>query len=457
MELHTLSHDAGASTQNLHRLRAPEQIIDKAHDATSEVPIEVLEQNFAAKNLDMESEGVANNNQTREYVQLAALYWCLFLAGWNDGSTGPLLPRMQEAYNVGYIIVSLIFVFACVGFITGACLNVPFSQKLGFGKTLVLGSILQQIAYAIQAPQLPFPVFVMAFTINGIGLSLQDAQANGYVASLKTHSETKMGLLHAAYGAGALCAPLVATQFAQMKHWSYHYLVSLSVATINTIVQIAVFRFKNQDDCLAQIGVEPGEKGTSEKSHFRQILSLKTVHLLAVFILVYVGVEVTVGGWIVTYILTVRGGGANSGYISAGFFGGLMLGRVVLLWVNQKIGERRVLYLYAGLAIGLEVIIWLVPSLIGDGVSIGIVGMLLGPMYPITMNHTGRVLPRWLLTGSIGWIAGFGQAGSAVLPFMTGALASKFGIKTLQPLLVSMMAFMTILWWLVPGAPRKVD
>ena len=50
------------------------------------------------------------------------------------------------------------------------------------------------------------------------------------------------------------------------------------------------------------------------------------------------------------------------------------------------------------------------------------------------MNHASRVLPPWLLTGCIGWIAGFGQAGSAVLPFLTGALAGNVGIKSLQPL-----------------------
>lgn len=79
---------------------------------------------------------------------------------------------------------------------------------------------------------------------------------------------------------------------------------------------------------------------------------------------------------------------------------------------------------------------WLVPSLIGGAVAVSFVGVLLGPIYPIVMNHAGRVLPPWLLTGSIGWIAGFGQAGSAVLPFMTGALASRVGIKSLQPLYV---------------------
>jgi hypothetical protein len=50
------------------------------------------------------------------------------------------------------------------------------------------------------------------------------------------------------------------------------------------------------------------------------------------------------------------------------------------------------------------------------------------------MNQSGRILPRWLLTACIGWIAGLGQTGSAALPFMTGALASKTGIKSLQPL-----------------------
>ena len=82
----------------------------------------------------------------------------------------------------------------------------------------------------------------------------------------------------------------------------------------------------------------------------------------------------------------------------------------------------------------LELLIWFTPSLIGDAISISIIGLLLGPMYPITMNHSGKVLPPWILTGAIGWLAGVGQAGSALLPFMTGAVAEKWGITSLQPL-----------------------
>ncbi|KAK7044714.1 MFS domain-containing protein [Favolaschia claudopus] len=395
----------------------------------------------------------------QERIQLSGLYWCLFLIGWNDATAGPLIPRIQKVYNVNFAVVSLIFVLACVGFIVGALINVPLSNRLPFGTLLALASVCQVIAYAIQAPAPPFPVFAASFVLSGVGIAIQDAQANGYIASLKHNPEIKMGLLHGAYGAGALLSPLVATQFSQLHRWSFHYLVSLGIAVSNTVVLISIFRFKTQDECLQSVGEAPGEAaGSTEHPSFKQILGMKTVHLLAFFILVYVGMEVTIGGWIVTYIQDVRGGNpSTSGYVSAGFFGGLMVGRIALLWLNSKIGERRVMYLYSVLAIGLELVVWLVPSLIADAVAVSIIGVLLGPIYPITMNHTGRVLPRRLLTGSIGWIAGFGQAGSAVFPFITGAIASKTGIKALHPLLISMMALMLGLWALVPGAPLRVD
>ncbi|KAG2008318.1 MFS transporter [Coprinopsis cinerea AmutBmut pab1-1] len=182
----------------------------------------------------------------------------------------------------------------------------------------------------------------------------------------------------------------------------------------------------------------------------------KTVHFLAFFILIYVGTEVTIGGWIVTYIIDERGGGPSAGYIASGFFGGLTLGRVVLLWVNEKVGERLVVYIYAILSLGLEFIVWFVPSLVGNAIAVSFIGLFLGPMFPLAINHASRVLPRHILTSSIGWIAGFGQAGSALMPFATGAIAQNHGIKSLHPLLVAMLGVLIVLWWLIPNQPRPI-
>lgn len=420
------------------------------------VPNPNIHSNTNTKSEVVEGPGEDKRKRIRGRVHYVTLCWFMFLADWNDGTTGPLIPRMQTVYDVNYTILSLIFVLACTGFLTGAFANILLTSKLGFGKLMVLGSLFQVIAYTLQAPALPFPVFVIAYMVNGVGLALQDAQANGYVACYKHNPESKMGLLHAVYGAGALCSPLVATQFAYLPRWSFHYLVSLGLAVLNTIFLWAVFKLRTQDECLAEIGESSGERGVSQHSPLRQILSLKNVHLLASFILVYVGVEFTLGGWIVTYVIQLRGGGENAGYISSGFFAGLTVGRLALLWVNKLVGERRVLFLYALFAIGLEVVVWRVPSLIGGGVAVSLVGVLLGPMYPIVMNHSSRILPPWLLSGCIGWIAGFGQAGTAVFPFITGAMANSVGISSLQPMLVAMMGLMMVLWAIVPSERPKM-
>lgn len=82
----------------------------------------------------------------------------------------------------------------------------------------------------------------------------------------------------------------------------------------------------------------------------------------------------------------------------------------------------------------LEIVIWLVPSLVGNAVAVAFVGLLLGPMFPIALSTSRKVVPRWIYTGAIGWICGIGQAGSAALPFITGAVADAVGISSLQPL-----------------------
>ncbi|KAF8484334.1 MFS general substrate transporter [Gautieria morchelliformis] len=401
--------------------------------------------------------GDAPKIKRRGNIQFATLCFCLFLAGYNDGATGPLLPTIQRHYHVNFAIVSLLFVSNCVGFVIGALSNVFFTERFGFGKTIVLGAIGQTIGYSMMAPAPPFPVLAIGYVTNGFGIALQDAQANGFVASLQDNSAIKMNLLHAAYGFGALGSPLIATQFAPLRHWSFHFLTSLGLSLANLVALIAVFKLRTQDAILTQNGQPPAETSTSQQSTMRQMLGNKSVHLLAFFILVYVGIEVTVGGWIVTFIIDKRGGGPSSGYISTGFFGGLTAGRLVLHYATRLIPEHRTIFLYAVLAIALELTIWLVPSLIGNAVSVSLIGFLLGPMYPAVMNQTSNILPRWLLTGSIGWIAGFGQAGSALLPFMTGTLASKFGISSLQPLVVSAIVVLIFLWFLVSRRERRLD
>ncbi|ELU41500.1 MFS_1 domain-containing protein [Rhizoctonia solani AG-1 IA] len=263
------------------------------------------------------------------YVELTILQ-----AGWNDATTGPLLPTIQAHY--------------------------------GYEDMTNAGAVLQVVAYCLLAPALPFPVMCIAYAVNGFGIALQDAQANGFVAELPNNASAKMGLLHAVYGAGAFIAPLVATQFAQLQRWSFHYLTSLGVSLANAIVLLVVFKLRRQHDIMglpdpntAHAHTEVAQaSGSSNK--YKQIFSSRAVQLMAFFVWVYVGVEVTIGG--------------NS--LSKNVVVDLPLGTYPV--VSSAIGERRVVYIYCLLCIALELVIWLVPNIIGNALAVSIVGMLLG-------------------------------------------------------------------------------
>lgn len=116
-----------------------------------------------------------------------------------------------------------------------------------------------------------------------------------------------------------------------------------------------------------------------------------------------------------------------------------------------QIGGCRAIFLYATAALGyvytfsvcgrnldvvssLQLITWFVPSVVGDAIAVSLIGLLLGPMYPLVMAHSRKIIPEWLVTASISFMVGIGQSGSAILPFATGAIVGKWGIESLQPL-----------------------
>lgn len=48
-----------------------------------------------------------------------------------------------------------------------------------------------------------------------------------------------------------------------------------------------------------------------------------------------------------------------------------------------------------------------------------------------------------------------GQVGSALLPFITGAISERHGVWTLQPFMIALMGFSLVIWFFVPRKPVK--
>lgn len=182
---------------------------------------------------------------------------------------------------------------------------------------------------------------------------------------------------------------------------------------------------------------------------------LKVVLLGALFIFCYQGAEVSISGWVISFLITARNGNpASVGYVTSGFWGGITLGRFVLSQPAHRIGEKRFVYGATIGAAAFQILVWTVPNVIGNGVALAIVGLLLGPIYPCAAFIFSRNLSRKEQVSGMSVISAFGSSGGAVAPFTTGLLAQAVGTWVLHPVAIFLFAAMIICWLGIP-TPRK--
>ena len=96
-----------------------------------------------------------------------------------------------------------------------------------------------------------------------------------------------------------------------------------------------------------------------------------------------------------------------------GFWLGITVGRVVLGFVTPRLGERTSVIVYLLLAMGLELVFWLVPQFYVSAVAVGLLGFFLGPLFPAVVVAATKIIPKKIHVGSIGFSAAVGGSGAA--------------------------------------------
>lgn len=128
--------------------------------------------------------------------------------------------------------------------------------------------------------------------------------------------------------------------------------------------------------------------------------------ICAFFLLSYVGIEVSIGGWVVTFMLRIRHGSAYaSGIVETGYWLGITMGRLILGFVTGRIGEKLAIVIYLVAGVALELLFWLVPSFVASAVLVSFLGFFLAPMFPAAVVVSTKLLPRELHVSAIGFAA----------------------------------------------------
>lgn len=170
-----------------------------------------------------------------------------------------------------------------------------------------------------------------------------------------------LGFLHGFYGLGATVSPLIATTLvtkANGRWYHFYYLMvrkfmtklsttlltlpcQAGIAVVEMITSVASFwKVDGQAYCEANADESDSNDGSMreallDKKHRR------VTWLCALFILGLDGVEGTLGGWIVTFMIRARHADPfASGIVATGFWLGSTVGSVALGFVTPRIGER---------------------------------------------------------------------------------------------------------------------
>ncbi|KAJ5541868.1 Major facilitator superfamily domain general substrate transporter [Penicillium sp. DV-2018c] len=386
-----------------------------------------------------------------------ATFWCFLVMGANDAAYGALIPYLGSYYHLSYTIVSLLFLSPLVGYTAAAFLNHRIHYTLGQRGVAIIGPGCHLVAYVVSCVHPPYPVLVVAFIFAGLANGLEDAAWNAWIGNMANANEL-LGVLHGIYGVGAVVSPLVATSMIVKGGlpWYYFYYVMVGCAVVELVVSGACFWKSTAENYRASNTAPAGEgkKGGLRDALFTRSAA-RVTWLCALFLLGYVGVEVALGGWIVTFMIRIRQGSAfASGMTATGFWLGITVGRIILGFITPRVGEKVAIaaYIIASMAFGL--VLWLVPQFYASAVAVSFQGFFLGPLFPGAVVTVTKLLPRHLHVPSIGFVAAFGGSGAAILPFAVGVLAQAKGVKVLQPFIIALSGAILITWLGLPRASK---
>jgi len=158
----------------------------------------------------------------------------------------------------------------------------------------MLATVLQITGYAILSPAPAFSIMCVAFFTNGMGMSLLDAQCNSY------------------FPCCTIRPPLHGFPYSNfvvlLKGRGYDEILSEigALAQEHEEVELTRAAAPAPEESVAESGGPSGDEGgesvtmsrkARDSSSFAMVLKQVHVHILAAFVFIYVGLEVTIGGW----------------------------------------------------------------------------------------------------------------------------------------------------------------
>jgi FHS family L-fucose permease-like MFS transporter len=385
-------------------------------------------------------EGSKRGRHTASLVVLTSLF---FMWGLITSLNDILVPHFKAIFTLSYVQAMLIQLCFFGAYFVGSLPWGYLVERVGYQRGIVLGLVLAALgcgAFYPAASLASYPVFLGALFVLALGITLLQVAANPCVANLgpANSAASRLNLTQAFNSLGTTLGPLLGSSLilpvaaiAGSDVGTHHEIRAvqgpyLALGAVLAAIALLFSRLRlpltaaSEDDGDARADRGPGG------SLWRQ----RHVVLGVLAIFVYVGAEVSIGSFLVSFMAepTVANLPASAAgrYLSL-YWGGAMVGRFVGSAVLRKVNPGRLLAGNAAFAIALLLLaiathgaasMWMV-------LAVGLCNSIMFPtVFTLALARLGKQ------SGEASGAMCMAIVGGAVVPVFMGFVADHVGLVT---------------------------
>jgi FHS family Na+ dependent glucose MFS transporter 1 len=358
----------------------------------------------------MTSVAVAAAHVRRVRLAQSAAYFAAFVAlGLFSAVLGPTLPALADHTRTDLGRISILFSARSAGYLIGSFLGGRLYDRLPGHRVIAVAlGVMALVLFGV--PGIERLVVLAAILLLG-GAAQGTVDVGGNTLLVWAHREKVgpfMNALHFFWGVGAFLSPVIIAQVVLVSGGialAYWVLALLMLPPL-----VALWRVPSP---APLIPVSAGKQ---------TIVRPLLVAAIAAFFVVYVGAEVSFGGWIYTYAVTTGLATATTAaYLTSVFWGAVTVGRLLAILVALRVSMRAILFsdLIACLIGVGAMLLWPNSSaVLWSGTFL--VGFGMASIFPTMLAFAAR---RLTTTGAVtAWFLVGSSLGAMLMPWIVGQL-----------------------------------
>ena len=373
-------------------------------------------------------------------------YYAAFVAlGLAMASLGPTLPGLAENTQTLLSEISFLFTARSLGYLLGSFLGGRLYDRMP-GHPVMAVMLLIMAGMMGLAPLMSLlSLLTLVLLMLGMAEGTLDVGGNTLLVWVHRHQVGPfMNGLHFFFGVGAFLSPIIIAQALLLSGditWGYWTLGLL-------MIPVAVYLARRPS---------PPRQGMSKDDPAIKVNNL-LVMLVALFFFLYVGAEVSFGGWIFTYTVALNlAGEAAAAYLTSAFWGALTVGRLLAIPIAARFRPRHILLGdLTGCVISVAIILLWPDSLVAVWVGTLGIGASMASIFPTTLSLAER---RMTITGQVtGWFFVGASLGGMTLPWLIGQLFESIGPRvTMVAIIVDLLVAVAIFTVLIRYSGQDKD